>query len=193
MLRQFPIIFVSLIIAGASSAQDASTSPGEAGKPSSYVVQLTEFRLNQTLDPSLTAVQILELISRANDNADCVPIETIRLSTLSGTESMVQFGRRANVTVGKTVTRGGETARSIQVVDVGTIVRVTATPESGAVSLKLTYESSRLDGNGDEDTPPELIRTQISTIQMLELGQPRLVGSSSSASTSMIVVTITEH
>jgi hypothetical protein len=146
--------------------------------------------LKQTLDPSLSAAQILELVSTKDKNAGYEPIETIRLSTLSGTETVVQFGRRVNVTVGKTVTRGGETARSVQAFDVGAIVRVTATPENGSVSLKLTYETSRLDGNGDEDTPPELTKTQISTTQLLELGQPRLVGSSTSAPTSVVVVTV---
>ena len=193
MLKQICFIFVSLVIAGVSSAQDASTSSDGAGKPSTYVVQLTEFRLNQTLDPSLSAAQILELVSKKDNNAGYEAIETIRLSTLSGMESMVQFGRRVNVTVGKTVTRGGETARNVQASDVGTIVRVTATPENGSVFLKLTYETSKLDGNGDEDTPPELTKTQISTTQLLELGQPRLVGSSTSTPTSVVVVTVTKN
>jgi hypothetical protein len=190
MLKQICFIFVSLLIAGVSSAQDTSTISDQTGKQSTYVVQLTEFRLKQTLDPSLSAAQILELVSTKDKNAGYEPIETIRLSTLSGTETVVQFGRRVNVTVGKTVTRGGETARSVQAFDVGAIVRVTATPENGSVSLKLTYETSRLDGNGDEDTPPELTKTQISTTQLLELGQPRLVGSSTSAPTSVVVVTV---
>jgi hypothetical protein len=193
MLKQICFIFVSLVIAGVSSAQDASTSSDGAGKPSTYVVQLTEFRLNQTLDPSLSAAQILELVSKKDNNAGYEAIETIRLSTLSGMESMVQFGRRVNVTVGKTVTRGGETARNVQALDVGTIVRVTATPENGSVFLKLTYETSKLDGNGDEDTPPELTKTQISTTQLLELGQPRLVGSSTSTPTSVVVVKVTKN
>jgi hypothetical protein len=191
MLKQICFIFVSMFIAGVSSAQDDSTSSSGAGKSSTYVVQLTEFRLTQALDPSLSAAQILDLVSRKDISEGLEPIETIRLSTLSGTESMVQFGRRVNVTVAKTVTRGGETARNVQAFDVGTIVRVTATPESGSVSLKLTYETSRLDGNGDEDNPPELTTTQISTTQLLELGQPRLVGSSTSAQTSVVVVTVT--
>ena len=191
MLKQICFIFVLLFIADVSSAQDTSTSSGGAAKPPTYVVQLTEFRLNQTLDPSLSAAQILELVSKKDNNAGYEAIETIRLSTLSGTESMVQFGRRVNITVGKTVTRGGETARNVQALDVGTIVRVTATPESGSVSLKLAYETSRLDGNGDEDTPPELTKTQINTTQLLELGQPRLVGSSTSAPVSVVVVTVT--
>jgi hypothetical protein len=76
---------------------------------------------------------------------------------------------------------------------VGTIVRVTATPENGSVFLKLTYETSKLDGNGDEDTPPELTKTQISTTQLLELGQPRLVGSSTSTPTSVVVVKVTKN
>ena len=191
MLKQICLIFVSLLIAGASSAQDASTSLGSAAKPTTYVVQITEFRLNKTLDPSLTAAQILELVSSKDDNAGYEPIETIRLSTLSGTESMVQFGRLVNVTVGKNMTRGGETQRTLQAFDVGTIVRVTATPENGSVSMKLTYETSRLDGNSDEDTPPELTKTQISTTQLLELGKPRLVGSSTSVPTSVVVITVT--
>lgn len=131
------------------------------------------------------------MISGKADNASCEPIETIRLSVLSGSESYVQFGRRVNVTVGRTVGRGGEAARTIQVFDVGTTVRITAKPANGPVAIMLSYETSRLEDNGEDDTPPEMITTQISTSQVLELGRPRLIGSSSSAATSVIVITIT--
>ncbi len=193
MFKTFVYLFVAFCATESVFAQSSAISADVAQVPASYIVQLTEYRLERPLEPSQTATNILEMLSGKLDDKIGKPVETIRLSTLSGTESMVQFGRRVNVTVGKATTNRGETVRNMQAIDVGTVVRVTAIPQDEKVSVSLTFESSRIGGDGDEDSPPDINKTQISTTQLLEFGKPSLVGSSTTASSSVIVVTITRN
>ena len=169
------------------TADDANSS---SSKQASFIVQLTEYRLRQPVDPPRSVSDILAILARPGGNEEYQPIETIRLSALSGTESTVQFGRRVNVTVGTTTNRGG-TVKNVQAVDVGTLVRVTPALQAGKVALKLEFESSRIEGDATQDSPPDISTTQIKTTQLLELGKPSLVGSTTSTANSVILITVT--
>jgi hypothetical protein len=70
---------------------------------------------------------------------------------------MVQFGRRVNVTVGKTVTRGGETARNVQAFDVGTIVRVDGDARKRIRLLKADVRNIEAGRNSRSQSPLPLI------------------------------------
>jgi hypothetical protein len=174
-------------------AQNSATTGNTVDSRASFVVQLTEYQLEQPIDPSLSAAAILEMLTTQRDGEKCRPVETIRLSTVSGTESMAQFGRVVNVTVGKATTARGETVRNMQAVDVGSMIRVTAIPQNDRVAITLSFESSRISGDIDQDVAPDISKTQISTTQLLELGKPTLVGSSTTTSSSIVLVTVTRN
>jgi hypothetical protein len=189
-----PLYICALLFVTASAfAQDATTTGNAADSRASFVVQLTEYQLEQPIDQSLSAAAILEMLTTQRDGEKCRPVETIRLSTVSGTESMAQFGRVVNVIVGKATTARGETLRNMQAVDIGSMIRVTAIPQDERVAITLNFETSRISGDIDQDVPPSISKTQISTTQLLELGKPTLVGSSTTTSSSIFVVTVTRH
>jgi len=183
-------------IAGRSTTKNQDPDPSDdpsssSSNQASLIVQLTEYRLKLPHDPSRSVSEILAILAKPGDNEEYQPIETIRMSALSGTESTVQFGRRVNVTVGTVTNRGG-TARNVQAVDIGTLVKVTPALQSGGrVALKLKFESSRIEGDASADSPPDISRTQINTTQVLELGKPSLVGSTTSTASSIILITVT--
>lgn len=182
-------------IAGRSTTlpnQDPSDDPNSSSSnQASLIVQLTEYRLKLPHDPSRSVSEILAILAKPGDNEEYQPIETIRMSALSGTESTVQFGRRVNVTVGTVTNRGG-TTRNVQTVDIGTLVKVTPALQSGGrVALKLKFESSRIEGDASADSSPDISTTQINTTQVLEFGKPSLVGSTTSTAGSIILITVT--
>ncbi|MDA7933087.1 type II and III secretion system protein [Mariniblastus sp.] len=193
MFKMFVCFCVALCAIESTFAQESTNSANVSNIPASYIVQLTEYRLDQPLNPSQSAAEILAMVSANGGDMKGEIVETIRLSTLSGTESMVQFGRRVNVTVGKATTNRGETVRNMQAIDVGTIVKVTLVPRNDKVAMMLTFESSRIGEDADEDSPPNVNKTQVNTTQLLELGKPDLVGSSTTSSSSIIVVTVTHN
>ena len=59
--------------------------------------------------------------------------------------------------------------------------------------MMLTFESSRIGEDAGEDSPPTVNKTQVNATQLLELGKPDLVGSSTTSSSSIIVVTVTHN
>lgn len=190
MLKYLVFFCTALLVFEATAAQEA-TNPANGPEPTtSYMVQLTEYCFAQPLSPSQSAEEILAMVSANDGNQKGAVVETIRLSTLSGMESIAQFGQRVNVTVGKSTTGRGETVRSMQAIDVGTMVKVTIVPRNDQVAMRLTFESSRIGSDASEDTPPTINKTQISTAQLLEIGKPILVGGSTTSSSSVIVVTV---
>ncbi len=113
MFRMFVCFCLALGAIESTFAQESTNSANVSEIPASYIVQLTEYRLNQPINPSQSAAKILEMVSANDGDLKGEIVETIRLSALSDTESMVQFGRRVNVTVGKATTNRGETVRNM--------------------------------------------------------------------------------
>lgn len=158
----------------------------------SYNVELTEFRLKESLDPNLH-VEKLAGVLREQKTSDIVELtETVRLSVLTNHESSVQFGKSVTVTVGAVVSANGR-ARSTQVRQVGTVARVTAMEEGGKVLLKLMYEASRNDGKGTDDSPPDVFTTKIETTILLKPDTPALIGGTSAEPSSYLLVTVSKQ
>lgn len=103
--------------------------------------------------------------------------------------SHVQFGRRASITTGTANTRNG-TVRNVQAVDVGSRVQVTPHRQpDGKLAVKLVFESSRIVEQVGDEATPDIGQTEVQSTQLLELDQPGLVGSSTTSSTSVILIT----
>lgn len=194
MYRIALFIIVNIVATAASVAQEDSQSNGASAADSpaqSYVVQFTEFRLKSSSDPKLSASEIVKSFEQMRDDGKVELVEVVRLSTLAGYESMVQFGKMASVTVGTTAALPGRgPTRQLQRQSVGTLVRVTAEPQEGKVLLKLAYEASRFEGAGQEDSPPDTVTVQFNTTLLIETGKPTLVGGTSADATTFLLVSI---
>jgi hypothetical protein len=163
-----------------------SKSPPERGLglAHAYMVQLTEFRIKKSTDAPVPTDEILKSFDELKDNGEIEIIETIRLSALPGYESMMQIGRRAAVTVGVMNAPGRGQTRQVQHQMIGTMVRLTAEPSNGKTLLKLTYEASRFEGEGTDDSPPDTKTLQFNTTLLLDPSKTSLVGGTSADSST---------
>jgi hypothetical protein len=193
MFRAFLCICVALGAIGYAFAQGTTNSPNGPEISASYIVQLTEYRLNQPMDSSKSAAEILALVSKDSDDLKR-KVETIRLSASSGVESMAQFGQTVFVTVG-TVSgnKGFPVQKSMQGMEIGTLVKVTVVPQNDKVAMTLTYESSSLGEAAGEDSPPDINKTKVNTTQLLDLGKSSLVSASTTSSSSILVVKVIQN
>lgn len=156
----------------------------------SYVVELSEYEWREPLAAGLGADEILALVLKADARPQPDLRETIRLTTLAGTESVVSFGRRSSVTVGRTATGRGEVMKNMQVVEFGTQVKLTAVPQDQRVRLTLHFESSRQLPATTDDSPPDVSTTEVSTTLTLDPGKPALVSSFGGNRSSVLVVMV---
>lgn len=156
----------------------------------SYVVELSEYEWREPLAAGLGADEILALVLKADARPQADLRETIRLTTLAGTESVVSFGRRSSVTVGRTATGRGEVMKNMQVVEFGTQVKLTAVPQDQRVRLTLHFESSRQLPATADDSPPDVSTTEVSTTLTLDPGKPALVSSFGGNRSSVLVVMV---
>ncbi len=192
------VMLVGLSLSCASRVALAQRQPGgqrQAGEQvqtdgprQKYLVQLTEFRWQGADDlkaDSKTAIAALQKLP----NDEVALIETIRLSTLSGYESLVQFGKSVTVTTGVVRTPGGQT-RQTKSVQIGTMVRVSVKPDGDKLLVTLSYQASRMPGEGTEDCPPDTVTSQFETTLQVEADQPTLVAGTSAEESSYMVLTV---
>jgi len=174
----------------AAAAAAAPATDATAAATVSYVVELSEYEWREPLAAGLGADEILALVLKADARPQADLRETIRLTTLAGTESVVSFGRRSSVTVGRTATGRGEVMKNMQVVEFGTQVKLTAVPQDQRVRLTLHFESSRQLPATADDSPPDISTTEVSTTLTLDPGKPALVSSFGGNRSSVLVVMV---
>jgi hypothetical protein len=146
------------------------------------MVRLTEYRLEHALEPGLSSEELLDLVSAKLEEGKGQLTESMRLTAVSGLESVAHFGRQVYVTNHRGVGQRGEPVRSIQAMQVGTILKVIAVPRDGRVELTLTYEATRLSSEHHEDLPPSNETRKINSTLLLEFGQMAIVGSNTRSS-----------
>jgi hypothetical protein len=191
-----PILLLGLIVClgnsslGQDAPEPAAALPSASSGGESYLVQLTEFRIGDSSHAGWSTDEIVKRFERRDEGGDVEIVETIRLSAHRGCESMVQVGRRARVTVGVVTAPGRGSTRQMESHNIGTLVRLTAEPADGKVLLKLSYECSRFEGEGTDESPPDTTTFQIDTTLLLEAGKPTLVGGSSASPTSYLMVSV---
>ena len=191
-----PVLLLGLIVCVGNSAlgqdapEPAAALPSASTGGETYLVQLTEFRIKDSAHAGWSTDEIVKRFERREEDGDVEIVESIRLSALSGLESMVQVGRRARVTVGVVSAPGRGPTRQTEWESIGTLVRLTAQPADDKVLLKLSYECSRFEGEGTDESPPDTTTFQIDTTLLLEAGKPTLVGGSSASPTSYLMVSV---
>ena len=174
--------------AGAQDGKPQPPPPVAAG--ASHIVQVTELRANVPLAPTMDSKELLAAVEQIRKEGKADLIETVRIAALDGQESMAQFGRQTAITTGTSQSAPGRMVRSIQMTQVGTLVRVTTQSQDGKTVLKLTYEASRLGEPVNEDSPPDVISVQCNTTLVLSPGETVLVGGLSSAQSTFLLVTV---
>jgi hypothetical protein len=156
----------------------------------SYMVQLTELKWNVKFDPLPKGPDLVQGLEELRKSGRVEIVETIRLSAISDHESTMQFGKTVSVIAGVAQTPQGK-MRNLKQIQVGTLLRLTATPNQGKVLLKRQYESSQLGNALEEDISPDIVTSQFKTTLLLEIGVPSLVGGASGDSTTMYLVSVT--
>jgi hypothetical protein len=186
------LILVSLLSISRLAAADdlVATETGDAAKVKAeqrYFVTLSEYRLPNPIATSLVDTEIVELINEQK----LEPIETLRVSNVSETESLVQFAKRVSVITGKVTNRDG-ISHVKQMVQIGTSLRITTRPHESGVEAKIVYESSRFHGEGSDDSPPDTVTMTCNLTQVVRLETPTLIAASSAGDGVYVLLTITE-
>ncbi len=195
MIRMFGLMCL-VVLVGATLARTEETAPcpGNGQKPAEapqvYVVQLTEFRMDQTAGTRLPTPEILESLEKAEQSGTIEVIETIRLSALQGHESTVQIGRTVLVSLGAAPAPGRPPVRQLQRERVGTLVKVTVEPVDEKVHVRLTYEASRLDDAAADDLPSETQSIQVQTVVTIDPATTFLAGGSTSKSSAFVALSV---
>lgn len=174
----------------AGAQDDKPQPPPPAAAGASHIVRVTELRANVPLNLKTDSTGLLAAVEQLQKEGKADLIETVRIAALDGQEAMAQFGRHAAVTTGTMQGPPGRSVRSIQMTQVGTLVRVTTQQLDGKVLLKLTYEASRLGAPVNEDIPPDVISVQCNTTLALSPGETVLAGGMSSSQSTFLLVTV---
>jgi hypothetical protein len=170
-----------------SALHGADTSTEPISQRDRFLVTVSEYQLGDSVPANASEADILESIRET----DAQPTETIRLSVIKDVDCMVQFGRVIPVTVGKTMNREVAT-RQTQNVQVGTLLKFRMSLDGESVIVKIEFEASRFQGEGSDDSPPDIASASISTSQYLPFAKPCLIGSTSIGDTSYVFVTVTK-
>lgn len=204
MIRNLFIFCVAILLAESRGwAQDDADGPAAPSVTTkSYVIELTKFRVKDSSIDQRSTDDIVKVFNRAKDNEeidDVEIVETIRLTAVSGHQSMVQVGRVVAVTVGAVHRPGQPPVRNMQSQSIGTVVTATIVPDQtpndsgdGKVLLNLRYEASHHEGDGGDDSPPDTVSLQSEVKLAAELGKTVFVAGTSAERSSYLVVSVNE-
>ncbi len=155
----------------------------------SYEMVLTEFRFDTDPDAEISSDEILRQFQDRNSDDDIVLVETVRLRTQADIECQIQYGKQLEVTTG-IIQNGRGQQRVTQTIAIGTILRVILSPEDGKVLVRMTYESSKLEGEGDVDSPPDTTKSTLQTTVLAEPGELMLLGGQASGKGRFFVAVV---
>ena len=163
-----------------------ATDEAQSNSPEQYLLTLSEYRMKGLDVSGLTAEKIVAAI--ATDKAKL--LETTMLTAIAGTENRVSFGRTVAFKNGVVNSRGGK-SQNYTYRDVGTVLSATPITEGQRVRLALNFSSSRVTGEGTDDTPQSNVAISIEINQLFELARPTLVGANTAGETSYLFLTVT--
>ena len=195
------VALTSLIIADRNvRAEEADTPTSEDAKQ--YLVELSEYELDQAIPTGLNEAETIEKIYQSGGK----PVETIRLTAMAESKSMVQYGTNVTMTTAKTY-QGNSTSRQSTArqtgsrqatsrknkdVNVGIILRLSIRHHAKGVVADVNYATTRIDGAGTDDSFPDVLTNSLQATQVYALGKPRLLTTVGSSKTTAVVVTVRE-
>lgn len=172
--------------ASASSSKAANVS-AVSTEPVQYSISVAEYRFEDAFDSDSSEAEILKLIRDRRIS----PAETIRLTTLTGVKSMVQFGRRVAVVTGTATGRGG-VVRQTKNFELGTLIQIELNPHPKGVIGSINYATSRLGADRGEDMPADVVTKSTDATQIYEIGKPRLLFGSTAGEPFVVMVSVTD-
>ncbi len=194
-MRHWLVYFALVCFASnMAAAQEAPASDiSSAIASTQYMIEVTQYQPRSSISPEATASEIIVALLKPEDPAKKADvIESVRLTAMSGVQSMAQFSRINSFTFGTTA-QPGRNVRQSQSMNTGTVLRALASPSTGGkVAVKITFESSRIPGEPKEDALPETISTQIELTQTVELGKTMFLGGSTSDGGHYLLMTVTQ-
>lgn len=187
-----PIVFAMLFgFAGLTEAADQPKAhDASAAKPlhkTQYLVAIAEYQLETPMPTGLSEAEILGKIR----DSKAIPIATLQCAAVADTETSVKFSKRVSVTTGKVVA-GSSTSRQATQLDIGTMLQFqVASHEKGAIA-DINYSTSRLDGDGTDESPHDVVTITAQASQTYKLGEDRLLVATNLNNACCIVVTVSE-
>lgn len=187
------------VFAADPPSTDAAATPStQPALLDSYVVRLVEIRTSGTLEEPLTAENFTSSLEKLKQDGKVALLESIRVSAIANQEAMAQFGKSAAITVGTNFPGGGPGGpgggrgpmRVTQERNMGTIVKVTVSPQAGKLLVKLVYEASRFEDEKPEDRPPAHTTTHFASTLVVGPGKTILVGGQDSEKSSTVFLTV---
>jgi hypothetical protein len=198
-MRQLAPVLALIVLAPFAVAQDnqpvEEPPTAESRSHDRYVVHLTEYRLGAPIDLAKSSQDVLRAIEQQRQEGQAELVETIRLTALEEYESMIQFGRSVFVTTDVTTTPRGR-AQNLQERQVGTLVRLNARRAGERILVALSYEASRLEGDGKVDTdgqaigPPDTVTFEFTTTLILNPNETVLVGQGNTDTSRILALRI---
>ncbi|WP_372722937.1 hypothetical protein [Novipirellula sp.] len=185
LLSLLVVLTVNLPFGGQSHAEDS----GGNSQPNTtqYLVELSEYKLEQSIPTGLGEGEVVDAILKSGTK----PVETIRLTAMSETESMIQVGRRVALTTG-TMTRGGVTTRQTKDIEIGTILRIQIKQHAKGAIADIDYSTSRLDGDRTDDSPSDVLTNTMQSTQIYGLGKTRLLSTVGAGKLTGVLITVSE-
>lgn len=177
-----------------SNATSVAGAPAGVKAEQMYVIQFTEFRMKKGGDPNLSEQEILQSYEALVKEGRLELLESIRMSVLEYYEGMVQFGKNKNLPVGVVNTNQGRSVNTVSTA-IGTLLRVTATPQDEKILVKISFEASRFPLEFDSEDPdnttsPDILKVVYGSTLLMEVGKPSLIFGTGSDNTDFMVVTI---
>ncbi|KAA5543223.1 hypothetical protein FYK55_13180 [Roseiconus nitratireducens] len=187
---RFSCLIVVLLACTAGVArceETAKTDDAATATPfgTQFLVTLAEYHLEEPIPVDATEVEILDSVR----DSGAVPVESVRMTATEDTESMAHFGQRVTVTTGKVI-RGPVTSKQTESIEIGTMLRVRVASHAKGALAEIDYSTSRLNGAGTDDSPPDVVTNTVQATQLYVLGKQRLLSTSSTGKAPCIVVSI---
>ena len=204
-MRSTWILFVGLLLSVAASprtvgqddlghglralAGDASTATRRQ-----YLIEVIEFQIAASDGADLSAEQLVESYPQMKSDGLLKRAETTRFYASEKKPSFVNFGKQIELTSASTLAEQGRpVARQVKQIEIGTTAEVLLdSVGEGQVALQVVYRSSRVEGEGTDDSPPDIQSINMEASLVLELGKTKLLGGTSANPNVYVLITISE-
>lgn len=192
-MKAYLILFSLLYaLAGVAHAGDEDKAEVEGATTQSvklqYLVGLAEYEFEKPVPMGLSESEIIDAIERSK----MMPIATLRMTVVAGTESMVEISRRVSI-VESTVVRGTTAvAKNFDNLKIGAVLRIRISTHADGALADVDYTTSRIDGDAKGDPPPDIVSSSANATQIYALGQPRLLSLAGGKKTTCVLITVRE-
>lgn len=203
---RFTYLLVASLLASVASVTpvEGQDSKGTAKHPPtdriptssdrSFSIEVIEFQIDAISGADLSVEELVASFDQMKREGALKRVEKIRLSVLEHRQSSVNFSKLVAIVTGSHATAPGRPpVRSMRDIEIGTMTEaIVVAREEKRVSVDLAYRSSRLDGEGTDDSPPVVVTVNIETSQVLELGKPMLLAGISADPNVYVLIKVTE-